>query len=242
MIKKYIKIFIIKLINEDLLNNINLWRSYFKKYHSLNSLDKRVENYLKFNNGFFIELGANDGIKYSNTLFFERKRNWRGLLIEPIKKKYEYCLLNRSKKTIVANYACTKTNKNKVKLIYSNLMTTIANNKYIDLHQHLAAAKRHGYEDQKIFFSKGRTLNYILKKYSSPNVIDFLSLDTEGTELDILKGISFKKYKVKLILIESRNINQTITYLKKYNFFLKEKINIHDYIFLNNYFYDKKQN
>jgi hypothetical protein len=121
-------------------------------------------------------------------------------------------------------------------------MTTIADNKYIDVREHLEAAKKHSCEDQKIFFSKGRTLNYILKKYSSPNVIDFLSIDTEGTELDILKGISFKKYKIKLILIESRNINQTITYLKRYNFFLKEKINTYDYIFLNNNFYDKKQN
>ena len=49
---------------------------------------------------FFVELGANDGIKQSNTFYFEKNLSWRGILIEPIKIKYLKCLKFRSSKII----------------------------------------------------------------------------------------------------------------------------------------------
>ena len=50
-------------------------------YHSINELDKQLEKYVNYDNGFYVELGANDGINQSNSLFFELKRNWRILQI-----------------------------------------------------------------------------------------------------------------------------------------------------------------
>ena len=55
-----------------------------KKYFGLNQIDKKIENYLNYDNGFYVELGANDGIQQSNTFFFEKYRGWKGVLIEPI--------------------------------------------------------------------------------------------------------------------------------------------------------------
>ena len=51
-----------------------LKKNNFRKYYALNGLDKKLEKYLNYNNGFFIELGANDGITQSNTYFYEKKK------------------------------------------------------------------------------------------------------------------------------------------------------------------------
>ena len=55
-------------------------------------LDKKLD--ILFNNkekGFYIELGAFDGITQSNSYFFELNRNWKGILIEPSKSAFELC-------------------------------------------------------------------------------------------------------------------------------------------------------
>ena len=52
-------------------------------YFARDELDKQLEQYVNYDNGFFVELGANDGFSQSNSLYFEIKRNWRGVLIEP---------------------------------------------------------------------------------------------------------------------------------------------------------------
>ena len=62
---------------------------------SLNELDLKLKPYLNFREGFFIEAGANDGVSQSNTLYFERYRSWKGLLIEPIPELAAQCRKNR---------------------------------------------------------------------------------------------------------------------------------------------------
>ena len=73
---------------------------------SLNQIDKKLEKYLNFRNGFFVELGANDGIKQSNSLYFELKKNWKGVLIEPSPYNFQKCLQNRSKRNSIFCNAC----------------------------------------------------------------------------------------------------------------------------------------
>ena len=63
-----------------------------KTYYGHHELDKKLKKYLNYEKGFFVELGANDGIKQSNTFYFEKNLNWRGILVEPIKIKYLKCL------------------------------------------------------------------------------------------------------------------------------------------------------
>jgi hypothetical protein len=65
------------------MNLIRKIKLYFKKYYSLNNIDKKMLKYLNFDNGYFIECGANDGIRQSNTLYYEKEKGWRGVLIEP---------------------------------------------------------------------------------------------------------------------------------------------------------------
>ena len=66
-----------------------------KKYFGLNSLDKKLKKYLNYNEGYFIELGANDGVSQSNTYYFEKNNKWNGILIEPVIHNYIKCKKNR---------------------------------------------------------------------------------------------------------------------------------------------------
>jgi len=84
---------IIKLKRYYKLDNID---KKLKKYYALDDIDKKLEKYLNYNNGFFIEVGANDGINQSNTYYLEKERNWRGILIEPAPNNYISCKKNRS--------------------------------------------------------------------------------------------------------------------------------------------------
>ena len=73
-----------------------LWKIFKKlkkkqKYFGLYNLDIKLEKYLNYNNGYFIELGANNGVEQSNTFYFEKEKNWTGILIEPILHKYLDC-------------------------------------------------------------------------------------------------------------------------------------------------------
>ncbi|MGI6100339.1 MAG: hypothetical protein ACOYD3_11385 [Kiritimatiellia bacterium] len=75
----------------------------------LDSLDLKLQKYLDFDNGFFIEAGANDGFTQSNTYWLERFRGWRGILVEPIPSLYEICRKERSRSTVY-NYALVSDN------------------------------------------------------------------------------------------------------------------------------------
>ena len=66
------------------------------KYHAADEIDKKIEKYLDYRNGFYVELGAADGIGFSDTLYFELKKGWSGILIEPSPNNFLQCLVNRS--------------------------------------------------------------------------------------------------------------------------------------------------
>jgi hypothetical protein len=93
---------------------------------SLNDIDLKLNEVFEGKkNGFFVELGANDGISQSNTLYFEKYMNWSGILIEPILEKFESCVSNRSPKNSYTNAACVSNafSEDYMPMIYSNLMT-----------------------------------------------------------------------------------------------------------------------
>jgi hypothetical protein len=98
LIKIIIKKILPKIVRSKLEKNLKI-------FFSANSLDKKMLKYINYNNGTYIEVGANDGILQSNTYFFEKKKNWSGLLIEPIYKKFVQLKKNRSRKNFFSNYA-----------------------------------------------------------------------------------------------------------------------------------------
>ena len=212
-------------------------KKIIKKNFKYSIIDKKLSSYLNYKNGFFIEIGANDGVAQSNTIFLEYRLNWKGLLIEPVKKKFQDLKNNRSKENFFFNVACKDfENKEKsIKMYYSDLMTISVNteNDIEDPIEHANKGKKFlekndlNYE----FLIESCTLNSILDDINAPELIDFFSLDVEGAEISVLKGIDFRKYNFKYILIEIRNFDKINYFLTSKNYTLKEKITKHDYLY-----------
>ena len=209
------------------------------KYFGLEELDRKLEKYLNYNNGFFIELGSNDGIEQSNTYYYEKYKNWSGILIEPILHKYLDCKKNRSSNNKFFNNACVSFgfSGKYVKLLYSNLMTVP-----LDLESDLKDGWAHANHSNTVrsknkkeevieFYAKPKTLDSILIESNAPKEIDFLSLDVEGAEIETLKGINFGNYFFKFILIESRDIEKIIFFLSRHNYKMIDQLSHHDYLF-----------
>ena len=70
----------------------------------LNELDRKLEKYLDYDNGFFIEVGGNDGFNQSNTYYLEKFRDWQGILVEGIPELYHRCSRERTISKVF-NYA-----------------------------------------------------------------------------------------------------------------------------------------
>ena len=161
--------------------------------------DLKLNEEIFFNkeNGFFIELGAYDGLIQSNTAFFEKSKNWTGILIEVSRERYEECVKNRPK-SICFNTACGAEDDNQISLNHENgLMTKVV--------------------DGGEYTCQTTTLETIIDKCEINKNIDFLSLDVEGYELEVLKGLNLKKYEPNYMLIELWDSNEydVKTFLQK---------------------------
>ena len=98
-------------------------------YFALNDLDKKMLKYLDYSNGYFIELGANDGFTQSNTLALENKKGWRGVLIEPSPDLFLSCCNFRAKDgNSIHCCACVpfEYEEKYVDIEYANLMSVSA--------------------------------------------------------------------------------------------------------------------
>ncbi|RDH91986.1 MAG: FkbM family methyltransferase [endosymbiont of Seepiophila jonesi] len=206
-------------------------------YYGLHGLDKKLETYLDYDEGFFVELGANDGVTQSNTLYFEKTRKWRGILVEPILHNFLKCKSNRSPDNSIVCAACVSFGYEEqyVELNYSNLMTTsiVLESDVGDPVAHAESGKVFLESDEDVveIMAVAKTLNSILDNEHAPTVIDLLSLDVEGAEIEVLKGVDHNKYRFKYLLIESRNLKKIDRYLGSQGYEIVKKLSQHDYLF-----------
>ena len=214
-----------------------LKRTYLGKYLAKDSLDKKMEKYLDYDNGYYVELGANNGFIQSNTYYFEKKRNWKGVLIEPALNKYLECVANRSSANRIFCAACVSFNYKDqfVPIAYSDYMSAPLNlqSDIGDPLQHAKQGEKYLKENETVFVfgAKAETLSAILEKAGAPAIMDFLSLDVEGAELEVLMGIDHTAYRFKYILIECRDFDRLNEYLSVNNYSFLEKLSHHDYLF-----------
>jgi FkbM family methyltransferase len=219
IILKFLKIFNITIIKNDTLISLKEYEKDISKISKIpieeiikilkiikiSKSELHQEAYVllksKFKkNGFFVEFGAKNGIDSSNTLILEKKFYWKGILAEPA-KAYRFSIKkNRSCKNICTNCVFSISNL-KIKFFESQDLgySTIYKFKNKDKHTRV---KKNIYEVKTI------SLIDLLKKYKAPKVIDYLSIDTEGSEFEILKNFNFKAYQFKIITIEHNFTSQ----------------------------------
>ena len=151
--------------------------------------------------GFFIESGAYDGEIYSNSLFFELKRNWTGLLIEPNPTNFKWMMTKNRNAIAINTCLSNRPFAEEVPFLNAALVGGIAD--LFDT-QLVNAFKNFTEEGNKISYSGTAQcfpLYDILVAVGNPTV-DFFSLDVEGAEQGILESIPWDKVDIKVILIE----------------------------------------
>jgi FkbM family methyltransferase len=206
--------------------------------YSLHDLDDKLLKYLNFENGFFIEAGANDGLSQSNTALYEFEYGWKGLLVEPNPKKCFECKKRRIN-SIVENYALVSDNYtddyiegNFDETGYSESLTSLVYDKGDWCDSHLQIHKEQ--IKNNLIRVPAITLNKLLEKHNVDRV-DFISLDVEGYEISVLNGFDLDKYNPKYFLIETTNLENRkksiIEYMEERDYTVIDQPSINDSLF-----------
>lgn len=176
----------------------NLYQSQYEQDRLIN------ENCFKNKvGGVFVDIGAHDGKSLSNTYFYEKALGWKGLCIEPLPKVFEQLKQNRSC-ILVEGAAWKEDTTRPFRIIegYPEMLSGFVDT-YPPAHKERIIeeiAQMGGqYTDVNI---QCFNINKLLLKHNLTK-IDFLSIDVEGGELDILSSIDYNTIQIQVILAEN---------------------------------------
>lgn len=156
-----------------------------------------------YRSGYFVDIGASDGVTASNTYLLEKFYKWNGICIDPnpvtLKSLCgardtlisDLCVYNESGKILPFKFLADQSQFYGWNL-RSGIDGIVSNDMGVKM------------SDHKVFTI---TLTDLLNLYSAPIAIDYISIDTEGSEVHVLEGLDFSQYKVKMFSIEYENDN-----------------------------------
>ena len=146
--------------------------------------------------GYFVEFGATDGILLSNTLLLEKSLDWSGIVAEPLSTWHERLKKNRG---CHIDTRCVYSKSNEIV-------------EFRNTHEYpeLAGVEKHLQSDGNKELRRNFTVNEVatvslmdlLATYDAPRSIDYLSVDTEGSELEILNAFDFSAYSIAMLTVE----------------------------------------
>ena len=193
-------------------------------YYSQDNQDRYLEeNVFKgHKNGIYVDVGAYDGIDINNTLYFEKYNNWTGINIEPIKKIFDNLVINRPNNI---NLNCAVCNNDGETDFFCNTGHTemISGIKHTMDVRHL---QRTEYENNimgsttEIIKVNTQKLETIFDKNNITHV-NYLSIDVEGAEFEVIKSINFDKVFIDVIGFENNYTDVSVPivkYLENKNF------------------------
>lgn len=152
--------------------------------------------------GFFLDSGASDGVSGSNTLLLETSFDWRGICVEPNDQLFDR--LARARRSTCV-HCCLYDRAGEVQFFEAAGVLGGILDEYDPnlLHQARSLAASQAGDGRSDPVTKpARTIGSILKEFNAPRTIDYWSLDTEGSELAILKSFPFHEYVVRLLTVE----------------------------------------
>lgn len=146
--------------------------------------------------GYFVEFGATDGVNLSNTYLLETEFSWIGIVAEPARIWEKQLRANRPNASIETLCVWKDSNSS---LIFNETdlpeLSTIDSFSDGDSHRNTRMSGKK-YEVRTI------SLNDLLIKHGAPKYIDYLSIDTEGSEYEILKAFNFNEFSFGIITVE----------------------------------------
>jgi FkbM family methyltransferase len=143
--------------------------------------------------GYFVEIGVGDGVNLSNSVLLERDYGWRGLLAEP--NPEFHAPIRAHRKAVLDPRAVFSESGREVEFIcetgageLSGLVETIQRRGSTSAHEVIKVATV--------------SLNDLLSEHNAPSIIDYMSVDTEGSEYEILKGLDFQRFRPLVLTVE----------------------------------------
>lgn len=183
-------------------------------------------NFYKIN-GTFLEIGGYDGVTGSNTYFLEKNLNWNGIVIECNPEMAELCKKTRACK--ICDYAVYKESGKLIDILIPDGKEIIGGKKQLcGIKEHLKPESlevfKNSYIKNTVIKVKTININELLEK-NDMNFIDYLSLDIEGYELELLKSFDFNKYHINFMTVEHGNVVRYQNEIK--NFLLNKGFRLH---------------
>ena len=186
LLKKFINSF-------DLSKNIKsqLYQDVFAAFIIGNKFEKT-----------FLEFGATDGLELSNSYMLEISDNWRGVLSEPSPQWHDLLKKNRTNTKIITK-CIWSASKKKLDFFMSDVGVLSTINDYVDSDKssmpgNALERKKSG----KVISVETISLNDVIKEYFSNVTPSYISIDTEGSEYEILKSFSLDIYRPRVFTIE----------------------------------------
>ena len=187
-------------------------------YYSQFKQDQFLEEvvFKGYKNGTFVDVGAHDGVSINNTLYFEKNNNWTGINIEPIKQVYDKLVSNRPNNTNINCAVCN--NDGETDFIcntgYTEMISGIKDNFDPRHWQRLQRENRAKGSTTEIIKVNTKRLETICDANNISH-INYLSIDVEGAEFEVIKSINFDKVFIDVIGFED-NYNDTSIPIVKY--------------------------
>lgn len=178
--------------------------TYYSQCKQDQILDTTV--FKRLRNGVFVDVGAHDGVSLNNTLFFEESRGWTGINVEPICSVFDKLVLRRPN-CINVNVACTDYDYSSAEFVLNlgntEMLSGLA--KDFDPRHHarvLRENKQNGGGETLIIKVLTRTVSSICQEHNITH-INYLSIDVEGAEFAVIRGIDFSKLFIDVIAFEA---------------------------------------
>jgi|TARA_B110000211_G_C13941470_1_gene491866 FkbM family methyltransferase len=199
--------------------------------YSQNQEDLFINNYFKEkNNGFYIDIGCYHPIKYSNTALLYN-RGWRGINIDMNQTSIDLFNIFRKRDK---NICAAISNQNKKAVMYFDHLFSPINT--LDKNFSNIASKKISFNhhtEKKIYTQK---FNEVIQKHNiNIKQIDFINIDVEAHDLEVLEGIDLSIFNAKMICIEIANNQNNIKdkklsdYLNKYNYDLIKTVGLNGF-------------
>lgn len=197
-------------------------------YAALNGLDKKLKPYLNGLEPIFLEVGANDGVRQSNTYYFHKRKGWNGILIEPVPRLAKRCRKNRRGAHVVEAVLVAETeHRRTINIVDADLMSQIS--EVPDHLNHMMLAEQvQGFKPVSIE-CRTMTLSQVIDE-SPYQRVSFMSIDVEGFEVQVLEGLNFERHCPDVLLIETSQI-ENVKQIIGNEMALVDQLSHHDYLF-----------